>query len=368
MIGSRRDRACGWRRASSAFDSTHQLQRPGLLLSNGIVYIAFGSYGDWEPYHGWIFGHNAQTLQQVSFFNTTPTGGEGAIWQSGQGLSADDRGYIYTVTANGTLDVELGGSNYGDSILKFSPPAAVAGALTVADWFTPFNQESWLNQRYGPGINWRSPDSGDQSAPRPPARRGNSSWSIVTPWGTTMAQTVLIGSCKGSSRCGSSIFGSPVYWNSPSGPRVYVWGSDDRLKEYSFDGSLFQTTPVAVGSTFLGNIQPGGILSVSANGSTPGSGILWASHPTTNANLQTVPGMLRAYDASNVGVELWNSEQDPSRDSRRQLCEVLSAHDRRRQSISGDLLKRTTGLWPFCTRNHHSTHRRARSSAGRRPL
>ena len=122
VIGSAVTGLAGGERAASAFDSTHQLQRPGLLLSNGIVYVAFGSYGDWDPYHGWIFGYDAQTLQQVSSFNTTPTGGEGAIWQSGQGLSADDRGYIYTVTANGRYDVELGGSSYGDSMLKLSPP------------------------------------------------------------------------------------------------------------------------------------------------------------------------------------------------------------------------------------------------------
>jgi hypothetical protein len=299
--------------AASAFDSRHQLQRPGLLLSSGIVYIAFGSYGDWEPYHGWIFGYDANTLQQVSSFNTTPTGYEGAIWQSGQGLSADDRGFIYALTGNGNYDVELGGANYGDSILKLSPPAAMTGVLTVADWFTPYDQENLMLNDIDlgstgavliPGTNlllgagktgefflvdrdamghYNGPNGPDQIAQRFQAGAG-------------------------------SIFGSPVYWNSPSGPRVYVWALNDRLNEYSFDGSLFQTTPVAVGSTLLLGMRPGGILSVSANGSMPGSGVLWASHATANAGWQTVPGVLRAYDASDVGVELWNSEQNPARD------------------------------------------------------
>jgi hypothetical protein len=59
---------------------------------------------------------------------------------------------------------------------------------------------------------------------------------------------------------------------------------------------------------------PGGILSISANGSTPGSGIVWASHPMTNANHATSLGVLRAYDAANVGIELWNSTQNLARD------------------------------------------------------
>src|SRR5437879_4876113 len=38
------------------FTSNLQLQRAGLLLSGGTVYVAFASYGDAGPYHGWVFG------------------------------------------------------------------------------------------------------------------------------------------------------------------------------------------------------------------------------------------------------------------------------------------------------------------------
>jgi hypothetical protein len=93
-----------------------------------------------------------------------------------------------------------------------------------------------------------------------------------------------------------------------------VWGANDALKAYRFDGSHFQTTPVAVGSTALPGIGPGGILSLSANGSTPGTGIVWALQPVADASESAVPGILRAYDASNVAVELWNSQQNPGRD------------------------------------------------------
>ncbi len=116
------------------------------------------------------------------------------------------------------------------------------------------------------------------------------------------------------------IHGSPVYWNSPNGPLVYLWGEGDPLKAFRLTvhspvSATLQTTPIATGTTTLDPyFMPGGILSISANGSTPGSGIVWASHPMTNANHATSRGVLRAYDASNVGTELWNSTQNLARD------------------------------------------------------
>ncbi len=61
--------------------------------------------------------------------------------------------------------------------------------------------------------------------------------------------------------------------------------------------------------------MPGGMLSISANGNTAGSGIVWASHPyDKNANQQVVIGILRAYDAADLTRELWNSKQNSERD------------------------------------------------------
>jgi hypothetical protein len=113
------------------FDPYQHLQRPGLLLLNGVVYIAFGSHADQEPYHGWILGYDAASVShQVSKFNVTPSGMGGSIWQAGHGLAADELGAIYVVTANGDFD---GASNFGETVLKLT----ATPALSPADWFTP---------------------------------------------------------------------------------------------------------------------------------------------------------------------------------------------------------------------------------------
>ena len=56
-----------------------------MLLLNGVVYAAFGSIGDIDPYHGWLLGYDAKTLGLLQVFNDTPNGQGGGIWMSGGG-------------------------------------------------------------------------------------------------------------------------------------------------------------------------------------------------------------------------------------------------------------------------------------------
>src|SRR5258708_263547 len=74
-----------------AFDSLHQLNRPGLLLMNGTIFIAFASHCDINPYNGWLFAYDATTLAQKGVFNTTPTSvnGRARLLVRGCGAAAD---------------------------------------------------------------------------------------------------------------------------------------------------------------------------------------------------------------------------------------------------------------------------------------
>jgi hypothetical protein len=92
------------------------------------------------------------------------------------------------------------------------------------------------------------------------------------------------------------------------------WSGTDSPSHVNVTHVLGQPLPAT--STMLASRgMPGGMLSISANGSTAGSGVLWASLPWQgDANQQVVPGILRAFDAQDVGRELWNSRQSIARD------------------------------------------------------
>ncbi len=317
---------CGWDNSFCVltFNPPRELQRTGLLLSNGILYFAFASFGDQAPSHGWVFGYDATTLQRVSIFNASPNGGYAGVWQSGQGLAVDTAGYLYFITGNGTFDADTNGGDYGDSIIKLDPSNVVGGILPVADWFTPYDQ-AYLDANdidLGSGGPLLIPDTnlllgGGKEGKLYLLNRNNMGHYNGPAGPDNVVQSFQVTSLVSNT---GHIHGSPVYWNSPTGPLVYVWGEGDALKAFSLTvfspiSATFLTTPIATGTTQLDPyFMPGGILSISADGNTSGSGIVWASHPMTNANESISLGVLRAYDAANVGVELWNSRQNLARD------------------------------------------------------
>lgn len=139
------------------FNALRQSQRAALTLVNGVVYVASASNDDIGPYHGWVLGYNATTLQNVAAWNDTPNGTEGGIWQSGAGLVSDSNGDLYFCTGNGTFtkpayDGTTGSyinGAYGDSCVKLAVDSVYNTAanqnsngwgLKVANYFTPFNQ------------------------------------------------------------------------------------------------------------------------------------------------------------------------------------------------------------------------------------
>lgn len=123
------------------FQDHMQVNRPALLLLNGMLYIAFGSNGCRSgKEQGWVLAYNAASLQQEGAFDDEPGKSAAAIWQRGGGLSADNEGYIYGATADGPF---IPGTNFGQSVIKLSQ---AGGSLQLSDWFTPFN-EAYLDRK-----------------------------------------------------------------------------------------------------------------------------------------------------------------------------------------------------------------------------
>ncbi len=113
------------------------------------------------------------------------------------------------------------------------------------------------------------------------------------------------------------IHGSPVYWDGPMGRWIYIGGEADYLRAFAFDGNAFAHEPASL--SFLNTpiaSMPGAIMSLSADGRTPGSGILWASFPFhENSNQGVVEGVMYALDASDLTRVLWHTKQRPGRDA-----------------------------------------------------
>ena len=124
-----------------SFDPKMHLNRPGLLLLNGVVYVGFASNCDLAPYHGWLFAYDAATSVQRAIYVSTPDGSDGGIWNSGAGISADSSANLYIATGNGTFDtVHVPSTQLGDSIIKLF---LTGTSLTAIDYFTPYNQAAY---------------------------------------------------------------------------------------------------------------------------------------------------------------------------------------------------------------------------------
>jgi len=298
-----------------AFDSKRELQRTALVLSNGIVYVMFASYADIDPYHGWVLGYNAGDLTQKYVFNTTPNGHQGGIWMSGQGPSVDANGDIYLTTANGDFNADTGGTEYGNSFLKLHPSG---NTLVVTDYFTPYNQ-AYLNTVDG--------DLGVDAPVLIPNSNmivGGSKQGIFYVVDRTDFGKYNTSGCNCDNQIietlnvfNGQLQTSVAYWEGNAGGFIYGCTANDHLKAFKRNGNSFDTGPSSQSdfiSPGIGDIA-GGILSVTSDGTKSGTGIVWCNVPlTADTNLVSIQGILRAFDATDLTKEIWNSNQNSVRD------------------------------------------------------
>jgi hypothetical protein len=282
-----------------SFNALRQNNRAGLLLLNGVVYIAWASHGDTSPYHGWLIGYDAQTLQQVAVFNDTPNGSAGGIWMSGGGLAADALGAIYLSTGNGTFDVTgPQAPAFGDSVLKLS----TGGGVSIADFFTPWNQDA---------LAAADADLGSGGVLLLPDQPGAYPHLMVTAGKEGKIYLINRDDEGAYQRCGpdcdavvqvipaptiSASFDTPAYFND----RVYYQGPGDFLKAFQLSDGLLSGSAVSQSTKQFGH--PGSTPSISANGSN--NAIVWT--------LQIDGAILHAYDARDLSQELYASDQNPA--------------------------------------------------------
>jgi hypothetical protein len=272
------------------FDPLRQNQRAGLALVNGVVYVAYASHGDNPTYYGWVLGYSPSSLAQVSVFNDDAGSGFGGIWMSGGAPGADSSNNLYVITGNGDFD---GSSNFGDSFLKLT----TGSNMSVLSFFAPSNQNGLNNSDADLGSGGAAilVDQPSSSVPRLLVGGGKEGKLFV------LNRDNLGGNSDGnvvqSFSIGGSIFSTAAFWQST----LYVAPVQGHLQALTLNSAsgTFTTTPSSQSSGTYG--YPGATPSISAQGSS--NGIVWTIERPDPVN----GAILHAYDATNLGSELWNS-------------------------------------------------------------
>ena len=332
-----------------------QKQRAALLLvplrgPHKTLFIATtGGENPGAP-HGWMIAVDIDSFTQTAAWVSTPSSFGGGIWHASQGPAADAQGNVYAITANGgyrqdhknVIQDFNGKTDFAEAIirLKYQKTGAGSGSLTLDDWFIPFlDADRKIDNNY----NYRDQDLGSAAPVLPPdnnlilgggkdgllyildrhhlgkkigdLRVLKSPPIFVTYDGVGLPNTVpnidfQLGTGGNPSKT-HHLHGSPVYWNGAAGPMVFTWGENESLRAWKLNpgtGALtFVGKGAEVASAALANSpngiggMPGGMLALSSNGANPNTGIVWALAPIDgDANHDAVPGIARAYDATNL--------------------------------------------------------------------
>jgi Chitobiase/beta-hexosaminidase C-terminal domain/Fibronectin type III domain len=297
-------------------DAATSQQRPGLVLSNGVVYVGFGSNADNFAWVGWLVGYNAATLAQVSVLCTSPGGQWGSgVWSSGEAPPVDAAGNLYISTGNGYFN---NSNSWGDSVLKLS----TSGGLSVADYFTPFNQAALAAADLdvaAAGLTLLPDAAGSSTHPHLLVTSGkdgeiylldrdqmggyNNSYTTpntnIVQWIPNALGTQTVNVTSPTLSYVSNSYTSPAYWQN----QVYFCGVSEGCKVFAMANGLLSTTPSS--QTVPTFAYPGSQPVISAASSAATSAVLWA----IERNAPTNASVLHAFDATNLTTELYNSAQ-----------------------------------------------------------
>lgn len=320
--------------ASQQFIPQHQMQRPALTLTpypgtqQGVIYLPFGQD------RGWILAYDAQTLQLLAVFCSAPNvtlNGHGlsGFWGSGGAVAADVNGNLYAATADGVFDADLGGSDYGDTVIKLGlifNQASNTYAFQVLDYFSPSDQT----------CRYQNDDDLGSGVPilLPPQLGAQSNLLLMAgkgyPCDGTISPVYLIDADNLGQSSGTTIqtvdgpqggyWSGGAYWQSATTTYLYYSGlnsetqapAGDNLREFTMVGGVF--SPVTAVAQSPMRLTIGATPSISANGNN--NGILWAiaRQDLLSAKPGSKPAILYAFDATNVGHQLYSSAVNAVRD------------------------------------------------------
>ena len=289
------------------FDPLRENQRAALVLSGGNVYVAFGSHGDVDPFHRWLLAYNANTLAQVGVFNTTPNTppSEGGISEAGAAPSVDANGTIFVVTGQGGFDANSAtapNTEYAQTLLRLSVNAA-AGTFTVLDRFTPFNQSALTADSQNLGSSGALLLPNQSSGPSHLAVIGGEPGFLYLVNRDNLGGFTLGGPDKvlATLNLNGAIYGTPLFWQGA----LYTSATNQNLSTYPLSNGVLTTVPSTLSPETFPFPPPSPV--ISANGTS--NGILWVIDSSGwGANgAAATPAILRAYDATNLGNEIYKS-------------------------------------------------------------
>ena len=286
---------------SLPYIALHQNQRPGLALVNGIVYIASGSHGDIQPWHGWIIGYNASTMTFAKAFCTTPNSNGGGVWMSGSAPVFDSSNNLYVISSNGNYD---GATEFGDSFLKLS----TTSGLTLSDWFTPDNQSSLSANNIDLGQGGAVTLLDSVSGPFPHLVIGGGKGGVLY-----LVNRDNMGHFHSNDNnqtvqnwsLGNMIASSGTFWQNT----FYIGAANSSLQAFAFNTTTdtFTTAPSSQSNAIIA--FPGLTPVISAEGTS--NGVIWAvdSSKSGTNGAASGPAVLYAFDPNNLGNELWDSSK-----------------------------------------------------------
>ncbi|MGH3865124.1 MAG: choice-of-anchor D domain-containing protein [Pseudonocardiaceae bacterium] len=298
---------------AATFNPFTAMQRPGLLLLDGVVYAGFGAHCDAGPYRGWVVAVSTTTAQVSALWTTLVGSDDGAgIWQGGGGLVSDGSDRILFSTGNSfhSLTPPPGPGHrppgqLGESVVRLG--VAGDGSLSARDFFAPANADTLDNN---------DTDLGSGGPLALPASFGTAAHPhLLVEVGKDGRVFLLDRDNLGGRKQGPSgsdavvgvtgpfngLWGHLAFYGGEGG-YVYFVGNGGPLRalKYGVDGSA---NPVlsSAGTSASNFGYTSGSPIVTSDGITPGSGLVWVVYVDDNSG---AGAQLRAYEAVPVNGTL----------------------------------------------------------------